>query len=63
MTDERAWTKVSDGLPDEGMVVDTKIDDYDGCRHEQRLLHERNLWWFPDRSMYVYYTPTHWRRP
>jgi hypothetical protein len=19
------------------------------------------MWWFPDGSVYVYYTPTHWR--
>jgi hypothetical protein len=19
------------------------------------------MWWFPDGSMYVYYTPTHWK--
>ena len=25
-------------------------------------LHDRGrLWFFPDGSMYVYYTPTHWR--
>lgn len=22
---------------------------------------DKNLWFLPDGSMYVYYTPTHWR--
>ena len=46
----------------EGVEVETKIDDDEyGVRNVTALIHERNLWWFPDRSMYVYYTPTHWR--
>lgn len=50
-----------------GIVVETKIDDADGCRNEQALVATqrepgcRVMWWYPDRSMYVYYTPTHWR--
>lgn len=40
----------------------TKIDDEDGERNVRKLTRERNLWWTPDGSMYVYYTPTHWRR-
>lgn len=49
------------------VVVDTKIDDGHGPRNEQPLIQlrrspeSRPLWFFPDRSMYVYYTPTHWR--
>ena len=42
-------------------VVDTKIDDKDGIRNEQRLMRDGRLWWLPDGSMYVYYTPTHWQ--
>lgn len=50
-----------------GVVVDTKIDDADGVRNEQHLIASKRdpscrvMWFFPDRSMYVYYTPTHWR--
>ena len=51
------------GLAPEGVVLDTKIDDADGCRNEQRLKRAGNLWWYPDGSMYVYYRPTHWRKP
>jgi hypothetical protein len=47
--------------------VETKIDDVDGERNVQSLVQKqrntssRPMWWFPDGSMYVYYTPTHWR--
>lgn len=27
----------------------------------RRLVFDGDLWWLPDRSMYVYFTPTHWR--
>lgn len=47
----------------EGIVLDTKIDDADGCRNEQQLVRKGNLWWTSDGQMYVYYTPTHWRHP
>lgn len=49
------------------LAVATKIDDAFGPRNEQPLIQKRRdeksqpLWWFPDMSMYVYYTPTHWR--
>ena len=44
----------------EGRVVLTKIDDAEGVRNKQALMRRGQLWWFPDSSMYVYYTPTHW---
>lgn len=52
--------KTADSAP-EHVVVDTKIHDDDGERNVQRLMRRGNLWWFPDGSMYVYYTPTHWK--
>lgn len=55
------WTACADRLPDDGLVVLTKIDDTKGARNEQLLKRRGNLWFFPDGSMYVYYTPTHWR--
>lgn len=55
------WIKIADLLPPEGKVVDTKIDDKDGIRNEARLVREKGLFFFEDKSMYVYYTPTHWR--
>lgn len=45
----------------EDVPVETKIDDELGVRNEQVLIRKGNRWWFPDNSMYVYYTPTHYR--
>lgn len=45
----------------ENVVLETKIDDAKGCRNIQPLKRLRNLWYFPDGSMYLYYTPTHWK--
>jgi len=56
------WFNVADSLPPDNEVVMTKIDDANGCRNEQTLKRQRNLWFVPDGSMYVYYTPTHWKR-
>lgn len=55
------WHKTSVSLPQEGLIVETKIDDEHGCRNQRYLKRSGNLWFFPDDSMYVYYTPTHWR--
>jgi len=55
------WIQVSDQLPEENLVVETKIDDQHGIRNEVRLFREGRLWYVADGSMYVYYAPTHWR--
>lgn len=55
------WHLISVSLPPEGLIVETKIDDERGCRNQQYLKRSGNLWFLPDGSMYVYYTPTHWR--
>lgn len=57
-----AWISVTDRLPEEGVVVQTKIHDGKCSRNEQDLKRKGNLWFLPDGSMYVYYTPTHWRQ-
>lgn len=54
------WIRCVDQLPMEGEEVWTKIHDQDGVRNEQTLKRQGRLWFFPDGSMYVYYTPTHW---
>jgi hypothetical protein len=54
------WIKCIEHLPDEHVVVNTKLDDERGCRQEQRLIRQGRLWFFSDWSMYVYYVPTHW---
>lgn len=53
------WEKI-DSAP-EGEVVETMISDIGGERNKQPLKRQGRLWFFPDGSMYVYYTPTHWR--
>ena len=45
----------------ENVVVLTKIDDDKGVRKEQELKREGRYWFSPDGSIYMYYTPTHWR--
>ncbi|KKM66790.1 hypothetical protein LCGC14_1477710 [marine sediment metagenome] len=54
------WIPLTDELPPDGVEVNTKIHDLEGSRNEQSLIKQGNLWFFPDRSMYVYYSPTHW---
>ena len=61
MPEENEYKSIKDELPPEGVVVTTKIDDENGVRNEQKQQRKGNLWWTPDGSMYVYYTPTHWR--
>lgn len=51
------WVRTADALPPEGVVVDTK----DSGGNVQQLVRESGLWFFPDRSMYVYYVPQCWR--
>lgn len=55
------WTSTSNKLPPEGIIVNTKIDDNNGLRNEQKLKRVGGLWFLPDGDMYVYYTPTHWQ--
>jgi hypothetical protein len=48
----------------ENEEVWTKIDDERGERNVAKLTRKGNLWFTDpyDGGMYVYYTPTHWRR-
>ena len=57
----REWIKTSEQLPPENVIVETKIHDEKYCRNETMLIRKGKLWFLPDKSMYVYYTPTHWR--
>ncbi len=56
------WIETKKELPTEGIIVETKIDDKKGCRNEQKLVRKSNLWFIPNGNMYVYYTPTHWKK-
>ena len=51
------WTPPSVSLPPES--VEVRAMDSGG--HVQTLVYANGLWWFPDRSMYVYYVPTFWQ--
>ena len=55
------WNRCKDRLPSEDFKVMTKIDDEKGVRNEQVLIIYNRMLWFPDMSMYIYYSPTHWR--
>ncbi len=55
------WIKTSEQLPQEGKIVQTKISDDLGERNHQALKRQGRLWFVPDGSIYVYYTPTHWQ--
>lgn len=46
----------------EGVVVETMIDDGNAPpRNFASLKRSGRLWFLPDGSMYVYYTPTHFK--
>lgn len=54
------WKLIKKENPPIGKTIKTKIDDVNGIRNFEELIYDGNLWWMPDKSMYVYYTPTHW---
>lgn len=51
------WNPIE--MAPDGQSVMTKIDDENGCRNEQVMVKNGNLWFAGDT--YVYYAPTHWR--
>jgi len=55
------WIETASELPAENLVVETIIEDNKPARNEQRMFRRGRLWFVEDGSMYVYYTPTHWR--
>ena len=55
------WEVITEAQPPQGVVVLTKIDSDGVSRNEQELVLKGSLWFFPDMSMYVYYTPTHFK--
>ena len=52
------WTRVEQSLPPENALVDTISPG--GI--QQTLRRRGNLWFVPDGSMYIYYTPMMWRK-
>lgn len=56
------WNETSKHQPLDNVVVETKNVSPNGEEtNKQDLVKKGNLWWYTDSSMYVYYTPTHWR--
>jgi hypothetical protein len=53
------WQDIGSAPPN--VPVETKIDDANGPRNYAILKRQGRLWFTRDGSMYVYYTPTHWR--
>jgi len=56
----KEWKPINDQVP-EGVVFNTIISDENGLRNEAKLKRKSKLWFYPDDSMYVYYTPTHYK--
>jgi hypothetical protein len=53
------WTRTTDALPEEGVVVDVISE---GGMQTQLLL-RRGVWFLADESMYVYYGVALWKLP
>lgn len=51
------WNKTAEVRPPNGATVRVITDGGD----ERTLKFQDNLWWLPDMSMYVYFTPMLWR--
>lgn len=54
---QSGWVRVSERLPDEGVVVDTLSEG----GQMQPLSRVGKLWLYHDYEGYVYYTPQFWR--
>jgi hypothetical protein len=54
------WYNTQSSIVPENVILNTKINDNNGVRNEQKLIKIGNLWWTTDKQMYVYYRPTHW---
>lgn len=50
------WRQTAQELPTQGVEVEAINGGL-----VVRLVFDKALWWLPDRSMYVYYTPRVWR--
>jgi len=54
------WTYTADCQPPENVLLEVLQSD---LKTQSKLIRDGRLYWLPDRSMYVYYTPTMWRIP
>ena len=56
---QKTWHPIDSAPADK--IVETCINDADGMRNVADLCRIGRIWFLADASMYVYYTPTHWR--
>ena len=42
IAENKAWIKTEDKLPEEGLIVETKVQDEDDCRNVTKLKRYRN---------------------
>lgn len=54
---ESNWNDTTQVRPSNGESVWAM----DSGGNVSELVFDKNLWWFPDRSMYVYYVPRFWK--
>jgi hypothetical protein len=52
-----SWNRTDLSVPEEGVVVNTLTRNGE----ESTLMRQGALWFIPDGSMYVYYTPMFWK--
>ena len=58
MGETKYWTLTANELPPEKELVETLSPN--GLAQDLKYYH--GLWWLPDMSLYIYYTPQFWRR-
>ncbi len=51
------WNMTVNTQPDDNTLCDTLSEN--GL--QQELMYYKGLWFYPDKSMYVYYTPKFWK--
>ncbi len=56
------WIATKDRLPDNTILVETKVADKRGDHSKVLLARHKHLWYNPSVFKYVYYQPTHWRK-
>ena len=54
------YIKCSEQLPPEDVLVHTCIIEGGDIRMDSKLTRVRSMYYIEDKSMYVYYAPTHW---
>ena len=53
----RDWTETRDSTPPEGELVETM----NSSGQVINMIRQGGLWFFEDKSMYVYYVPQRWK--